>query len=58
MPGYRSQLDWIGTTARMVWATDELLRGRTPYRRLLGAVLVLRPAHRLYRQLSLINDKE
>jgi hypothetical protein len=55
---YRAQLEWIGSAARLVWAADELFRGTTPYRRLLGAILVLRPAHGLYRQISLISDKE
>lgn len=37
------ELRWIGSGALIVWAADELLRGRSPFRRVLGGgVLVYR----------------
>ncbi|KRC65468.1 hypothetical protein ASE12_12320 [Aeromicrobium sp. Root236] len=36
-----TELRWIGTGALIVWALDELVRGASPFRRLLGAVVLV-----------------
>jgi hypothetical protein len=36
----QATLRGIGTGAVLVWAVDELLRGASPFRRLLGAVVL------------------
>jgi hypothetical protein len=36
-----SVLTWIGTGALAFWAADELLRGVNPFRRILGAVVLV-----------------
>lgn len=33
-------LRWVGTGAWLVWAVDELVRGTTPVRRVLGALVL------------------
>lgn len=40
LPGREQELRWIGTGALVVWALDELVRGATPFRRVLGAVVL------------------
>ncbi|KQV74673.1 hypothetical protein ASC61_06460 [Aeromicrobium sp. Root344] len=35
-----TELRWIGTGALIVWGLDELVRGASPFRRLLGAVVL------------------
>ncbi|KAA1395821.1 hypothetical protein [Aeromicrobium ginsengisoli] len=35
-----TELRWIGAGALIVWALDELVRGASPFRRLLGAVVL------------------
>jgi len=35
-----TELRWIGTGALIVWALDELVRGASPFRRVLGAVVL------------------
>lgn len=34
------ELRWIGSGALIVWAVDELVRGASPFRRVLGAVVL------------------
>ncbi len=36
-----SVLTWVGTGALAFWAADELLRGVNPFRRILGAVVLV-----------------
>ncbi len=33
---HEAELRWLGDGALVVWATDELLRGKSPFRRTLG----------------------
>jgi hypothetical protein len=35
-----AELRWIGSGALIVWGLDELLRGASPFRRLLGVVVL------------------
>lgn len=35
-----SELRWIGSGALIVWGADELFRGATPFRRLLGVIVL------------------
>ena len=35
-----AELRWIGSGALIVWSIDELVRGASPFRRLLGAVVL------------------
>ena len=35
-----TELRWIGAGALIVWALDELVRGASPFRRLLGAAVL------------------
>jgi hypothetical protein len=35
-----TELRWIGTGALIAWAADEVIRGASPARRLLGAVVL------------------
>ncbi|MDX6276641.1 MAG: hypothetical protein QOJ72_769 [Nocardioidaceae bacterium] len=35
-----AELRWIGNGALIVWGLDELARGRAPWRRLLGAIVL------------------
>lgn len=35
-----TQLRWIGSGALIVWGLDETVRGRAPWRRVLGAVVL------------------
>lgn len=39
-PEREQELRWIGTGALVVWALDELVRGASPFRRVLGAVVL------------------
>ncbi len=39
----------VGTVALVVWAVDEIVRGVNPFRRLLGALVVIGPAVALAR---------
>lgn len=39
-PDRAEEIRWIGAGALIAWATDELLRGVTPARRLLGLVVL------------------
>ena len=34
------ELRWIGSGALIVWSLDELVRGASPFRRVLGAVVL------------------
>ena len=43
-----AELRWIGSGALMVWALDELVRGATPFRRLLGVVVLAWQLVRLF----------
>lgn len=36
----QQQLRWIGSGALLVWATDELIRGSSPFRRILGGAVL------------------
>jgi hypothetical protein len=38
--GRDSELRWIGAGALIVWGLDELIRGASPFRRLLGAIVL------------------
>lgn len=40
LPDREQELRGVGTGALVVWALDELVRGATPFRRLLGAVVL------------------
>jgi hypothetical protein len=35
-----AELRWIGSGALIAWALDELVRGASPFRRVLGAVVL------------------
>ena len=35
-----AELRWIGSGALIAWSLDELVRGASPFRRLLGAVVL------------------
>lgn len=35
-----TELGWIGRGALLVWAIDEVVRGASPFRRVLGAVVL------------------
>jgi hypothetical protein len=35
-------VDWIGRAALAVWSLDEIVRGVNPFRRALGAVILIR----------------
>ena len=35
-----AELRWIGSGALIVWSLDELVRGASPFRRVLGAVVL------------------
>lgn len=37
---HEQELRWIGTGALMVWALDEVARGASPFRRVLGALVL------------------
>ena len=40
LPERRRELGWIRAGALVVWSADELVRGTTPFRRLIGAVVL------------------
>jgi hypothetical protein len=44
-----AQLRWIGTGALVAWAADEVIRGASPARRLLGSVVLGWQVYRLLR---------
>ena len=35
-----TELRWVGAAALLVWGLDELLRGVSPFRRVLGAIVL------------------
>lgn len=37
---YDTELRWIGTGALLVWALDEVFRGESPFRRVLGGLVL------------------
>lgn len=39
-PGRAQELRWIGAGALIAWAADELIRGNSPARRLLGLIVL------------------
>jgi len=41
LPERERELGWIGSGALIVWGVDEVVRGATRFRRLLGAVVVV-----------------
>jgi hypothetical protein len=45
----RTVLTVIGTGALLVWAADEIIRGESPFRRGLGAVVAIATLVRLFR---------
>ena len=45
-------LQWLGTAAILWWAGDEVLRGVNPFRRILGAVVLVAVGGGLLRQLQ------
>ena len=49
LPERRRELGWIRLGAFVVWSADELLRGTTPFRRLIGAVVLGSQLRRLAR---------
>lgn len=40
-PSRTDELRWVSTGALLVWASDELLRGVNPMRRVLGGVILV-----------------
>ena len=47
--GHRATaLSWLGTGALVVWALDEVVRGTSPARRILGAVVLAVQLVRLF----------
>ena len=46
---HAAEVRWIGAGALIAWAADEVLRGASPARRLLGAVVLGWQLHRLTR---------
>ena len=42
------ELRWIGAGALIVWALDELVRGASPFRRVLGAVVLAVPVANVF----------
>jgi hypothetical protein len=47
--GLRTGLNWIAAGALIWWAVDEVIRGVNPWRRLLGAVVLIGQLVRLAR---------
>ena len=47
--GRAAELRWIGAGALIAWAADEVIRGASPARRLLGSVVVGWQVYRLVR---------
>jgi hypothetical protein len=46
---HREKLRWVASGALIVWSADELLRGNTPLRRVIGFIVVGREAPKAFR---------
>jgi hypothetical protein len=47
LPDHAQELRWAGTGALLAWAADELVRGASPARRVLGLGVLTAQAYRL-----------
>ena len=46
---HREKLRWVASGALIVWSADELLRGSTPLRRVIGLIVLGREAPKAFR---------
>jgi hypothetical protein len=47
-PDRVEEIRWVGTGALIAWAADELVRGSSPFRRVLGLVVLGWQLYRLF----------
>jgi hypothetical protein len=47
LPDHARELRWAGTGALVGWAADELVRGSSPVRRVLGLAVLVTQVYRL-----------